>query len=502
MKYNHKLLWKVLLILGVICLFGIGLSFFANYKIEKEIKKAVPNLSYEDFEVHLIGGKLEMHKPEYQSDTYLFSAAEAKLVGFGYFDYLFHKKIDFSEFLVDQPDVMLLNQEEKQKGDSSRTNFDKIITINTIYFSNGNLKIKQKDTVADKLFFNFQEFKMHGFVINPKSIKNDIPFNYDSVYVASDSLRLDMNPEHFLTVGHLQIQKDDIRVEKLNIIPKYDKAEFDAHISEEKDRMQVSIDSLHFQNFSWELKNDSLSLASTKLDIQNGDLQVYRNKLLPDDLSIKDMYSKQIREAPVKMDFNEIEVKNSSIVYEEKKRKDNPPGKVQFTHVNANILYLSNMHMNSDDFKTTQIHVEAHFMDAAPLQVDWSFNAANLEDKYHISGKLGSISSEALNAIFTPEMNVAAEGNINSMAFNYYGNNDSATGEIRMNYEDFKINILKKDGSEKNKFFSAILNFFVHNDSANGNVVHKDLKVTRDKTKSFWNYLWISVREGALKSFF
>ena len=60
-------------------------------------------------------------------------------------------------------------------------------------------------------------------------------------------------------------------------------------------------------------------------------------------------------------------------------------------------------------------------------------------------------------------------------------------------------NIKKQKTKKKNKFLSTIANIFVSKDSKDvSNDFRKGSKsdVERDKTKSVFNYLWITIKEG------
>ena len=98
-------------------------------------------------------------------------------------------------------------------------------------------------------------------------------------------------------------------------------------------------------------------------------------------------------------------------------------------------------------------------------------------------------------------MNVEAKGEILEMYFNFYGNGTKAAGDMRLAYKNFKVEVLRKDGERKNKFVSALANLIVKKKALNEEANYKDISYTRDKTKSFWNYVWNLVKNGALKAF-
>jgi hypothetical protein len=106
-----------------------------------------------------------------------------------------------------------------------------------------------------------------------------------------------------------------------------------------------------------------------------------------------------------------------------------------------------------------------------------------------------------MNSFLRPALNIEVEGKISSMFFNFYGNDDNALGDTRLQYHDFKVEVLRKDGVRKNKVLSGLANLILSKDVSNKQMNQKNISATRDKTKSFWNFLWLCIRNGALKSF-
>lgn len=98
-------------------------------------------------------------------------------------------------------------------------------------------------------------------------------------------------------------------------------------------------------------------------------------------------------------------------------------------------------------------------------------------------------------------MNIEVQGRIQSLFYNFRGDHNQAAGDMRLQYSDFKVEVLKKDGSKKNSFLSDLANIVIRNNDNHEKLERKNIQAERDKTKSFWNYLWLFIRNGSLKSF-
>ncbi len=497
---------------------GIGLGIFIillillviiNNLIEIEIKQGLEetlsqnNFTYEKLDVSLLNRKAEVEKPEFELEGKSLSAARISIDDISIFEYLFNKKIEIGELFLKEPNFKLdKSQSHNADKQSEKKDFAEDILIKKINIEKGELTLTENDSAKALIYGKFTQFQLENFQLNKKTINQTPPFSYDAYNFKGDSLFFQMDSRHHLTAGEINIKNGATTVKDIRIIPLYGKKEFQRHIPHELDRFDLKrIKEISFSNIQWEIKNDSLQLRNTLTQINGAHLEIYRDKLQKEDTRQKEMYSQMIRNLPVKIKLDTLRLHNVYIRYEENVAKDRKPGVVDFENLNASIYNLSNIGMNKAGFPQTEIDVQTDFMKEAPVKVNWVFDISNRNDAFKISGTMGLLSATAMNRMLQPAMNVKADGDLDDMAFNYAGNKNIAWGDLSLLYNNFKVEILRKDGTRKNKVFSAIANLIIKNNSKSGNFEHKNLKIERNKTRSFWNYLWLMVREGALKSF-
>lgn len=476
-------------------------GLFVNQKIKNTIEEELKDFTtYENLKVHSLGRTIWLENLKLNLKDVEVFAEKVTVDGFSLPGYLFEDRVKIKKVFLEQPEIIFSKAKTDTLTSETKKSFKQTISIGSFEIFNGNLKLTE-DGSSEKLFLDLKTFMLENISIDEKSIAQKIPFRFESFEVVSDSIQLDLDPQHYLTVESSRIKNGEISSKSLKIIPKYDKVEFQRQISKEKDRYELDIEHINFDALSWGFEGDTLQLNNPVLTIDGANLQVYRNKLLPDDERIKPLYSATLRNLPVKVDFKEIQVKNSSIVYEEKIRKSTPPAKVSFYELHASITNVRNTRMKATDFPKTRINANALFMNETYLEVDWDFDIRNTRDEFQISGNFKSLSHTGINSFLVPAMQIEARGGIDYLAFNFGGNNDRAIGDMQLKYEDFKINILR-EGKKVNKFFSAIANFFMSNDAVNEDISRENLTITRNKIKSFWNFLWLCIREGAIDSLF
>ncbi|SFN26684.1 hypothetical protein [Salegentibacter flavus] len=505
MKKSSKIFLYIITGIILLALILFALNNFAEEKLKKGIQDATSqiNLNYEELDVNLLSRKATLESPSFSVNGKSFKAEKLSLNNIEIFKYLTDKDLEIGEVSLDGPSF-IINKSKKSKssGDATSSGFKENILIKRLQIKNGELAIIENDSAENSLFTKFNHLKILDFQLDSSSVNNTIPFQYKDYVFKGDSIFFKLDPRHNISLGKMNIEEGHSVFNDFRIIPVYGKQEFQQHIPYELDRFELVVEEVIFSNLKWKFENDSLSIENPLVKIKNANLEVYRDKLQPDDTRQKKMYSEMIRRLPFKLKLDTIRVINSYIKYEELIDGDRSPGEVDFSNLDASIYNLSNINMQAKDFKSTEVDVKTLFMQEANLSVNWRINIQNKNDRFNISGDMNRISEEAMNRFMKPAMNVLAKGSIEDMAFNYSGNHTEALGDMRLVYKDFKVEVLRKDGRRKNKLLSALANLIMNKDAISEDVVQKQIEVTRDKTRSFWNYLWKMIRAGALKSFF
>lgn len=500
---------KLFLGLGIFILLLAILILAGNWYIEKEIRKELEEeqiskkLSYEELSVNLLTQNASLDKAVWKSDKFHLSAASIQLKNFHIWNYVSNGIVEIDELFLLEPEVTIFdnNPEEEEPEDPEEEEVGEDIRIGKLNLMKGTLQMKAGEEAENDLYLSLFSLDLTGIKINDSTNNSGLPFDFEELLVETDSLFFDLNTEHTLAVESISLKERDLEVNNLKILPKYSKAGHDQTIPYEKDRVDVNINTLNFKNFQWGVANDSLMISSPKVGITGANAQIYRNKLLPDDPRIKPMYSEMLRELGIKLKLDTVDLRESTIVYEEQVLEERPAGTLKFRNVQASIKNLTNLDMDAEDFPLTLIEAQADFMGQSRISLNWEFDISNLQDEFQVSGSFEGIEAAAINPFMKPAMNVETEGKIESLFYNFYGNKHEANGEMKLAYRDFKISILKDGEEEEKSFLSGLVNLILKNDVVDEDVSQEDINVERDKTKSIWNFFWLCIREGSLKTF-
>lgn len=484
----------------------IGLVIAANYFVKNEVKKVLDSegsssFTYEDISINLLSGNASVEKISFEQGNILIEADDVELQNFSYSDYISNSRSVVDRLIIQNPQITIRKQDTSATAKDDEKPFEEDIRIKSLQLNGGNLRFIENDTAGESFFLKLKEMRMAEVVLNRETLEESIPVRYENLNLESDSLFYAMDSEHDLYLSHLKMEGENLIIDGLKIQPKFSKAEFDRRVPYEKDRAVLEIQEVSIKDLHWQKEPENLILEIALVSINEADLSLYRNKLLPDDTRIKPLYSKSLRELEVKLSVDSVKVTNSKIVYEEKVLEDRPAGELNFTGVDATIVNISNINMDSENFQETKVEAEALFMGETPVNLNLRFDISEESDTFYVDGMLGEIRAAAINPFVKPAMGIETEGTIESLYYNFRGNDYEATGDMQLSYRDFKVSILKDGEEEEKSFLSGIVNLILKNDRVNEDVEQENIQVERDRTKSIWNFLWLAIREGALKTF-
>lgn len=506
MKTRTKFAVGTLVAIGILALSLLFLNNYLESKIKKSIEDNLKKASatFEKVDVKLLDRRAMVVNPSFSIQGKTLKVDTILLNDIHLWDYISNKDIVIGNLNISNPVVKVFNLQKNKKDSSSSkksSKFKNKILVKKVKINGGSFQIFEKDSTEHRLFTKIDTIKMEQVRVNAKTLKETVPFNYELILLNADSIFYDLDGQHKMVVGDFAIDNNKVLIQDFEIIPKFSKAGHQKTIRVEKDRYNLKIDSLSMDSFTWSMQNDSLKIQNSLTEITDVSFSIYRDKLQPDDTSRKPLYSEMIRKLPILLQLDSIKINRAYIKYEENIHTDREAGVVEFSNLNLQIQNITNIGMDREIFPKTIVEANANFMKQAPLSVNWEFDISNKSDRFHINGNMGGLAAEQMNKFMKPAMNVLAKGEILNMYFNFYGNDNKASGDMKLEYKDFKIEVLRKDGKEKNKIISALANLIVKNKTIDKKANYKEISFTRDKTKSFWNYLWNLLKNGALKSF-
>lgn len=363
-----------------------------------------------------------------------------------------------------------------------------------------NLQLKNSNLILGKsnnpLQFNDLNANLKNLEMNETTIKGKMPFKIG--YYAFSTRNFNYKTQFYrFSASLLKLNKNTAQISNFEMTPTMSRAEFIRKIPTEKDLYNLKVNQISM-NGNWDFASSSPYLNASQLVLDGMNAEIFRSKIPKDDLSEKPLYSKLLRSIKMPMFIEQMTIKNSFLQYEEDTKKSDGPGKLTFDQFT---MIVKNLNSGKMKGKPTLVPIQIHcrFMNVSPMNVNWSFDTANMNDAFAISGNISDLPAAGINPFIEPYLKIRATGNISDLIFNFKGNYKGLNGVLKMKHNSLKVSILKETG-EKNKLLSAVANVFVRTDSGKYPESVPVDNVQRDKTKSFFNLFWKGIEEGLKKT--
>src|SRR5690606_16775789 len=340
MNRKFLILGGFVLFVWIVILIG---EFFIKEKIKVTLEQNLPpHSSINDYNIHLslLQRKLTFenleivfYSKEINPDTLQLKKLE--LSGIGYFKLLFSDKI-----VINSLNLEGVNWTNYQRSIANpkpkKINLEKEIEVKKLVFKDLNLNFL--DSLGQTLTkINDLSMEMDGLFTDESWLKRPIPFKYQTVNMVTGRVEAPLNPYDVFSFEKLQLSHDQLEIHNLSIETQGAKEELSFHIETERDYTDLKIPILTISGFEFGTSDSLFFVTNKKITINNPVLQVYRDKTVEDDLRVKPLYSKAIRELPFLLTTDSVLVKEASITYEEKMQPDHPAGKLFFKNLNATI---------------------------------------------------------------------------------------------------------------------------------------------------------------------
>ena len=501
------------ILIGVFIMLFIAQWYIKN-KLTSYIENDLPKtmkVSYSDLSVNIFSGSLEVNELQFfrigqtTNDTLMQLKLHQLLVkNVGYWSYLVKNTIHVSEVALENPTVYYNHNPKVQKSaykSESNNSFEKTVIVDGFNMENGYINMYNLETDSLMLHVKNTYFSLKNIRFDAKTQKQKIPIAYNGLHLMFDSLFFRMGDYDDLRIGKSEIENKQINLQDVTIKTKYSKKELSRIIPKERDHYNIRMASIELNEFDYGFRQDSiLQIKSPQVLITEIDADIYRDKLVADDMSIKPLYSKMLRDLKFDLAVDEVKIVDTKISYSEKVKADRQAGTVNFNDFQAIIKNVSNTYVSPA--KTT-LDIRTEFMNHAPLHANWEFDVNNVQDRFLFQAEIDLLKASYLNTFLQPNLNVRLEGELEKTYLTIDGNDNSSQIDFKTKYENFDVVVLREDGKEKNKFLSDVVNIFVSKNSNKRKSQFVEVTkqgVERNKNQSVFNYIWINTRAGLLKA--
>ncbi|MCW3116763.1 MAG: hypothetical protein JWM28_845 [Chitinophagaceae bacterium] len=236
--------------------------------------------------------------------------------------------------------------------------------------------------------------------------------------------------------------------------------------------------------------NDSI-LKAGRLVIEQPIITAYRDATKPFRHGyLKSLPTVAIRKIPPFFSLDAIELNDATVTYLQVDKKTLKTGTIPVTHLTTSLSTIRNYDLKETD--SLELNAEGLLMDKIPVKLrvreSYDDSLAGFSLFLHISPAGLSI----LNPVLVPLVSAKLKsGWLDSLFMQVNADEYASIGEMKMNYRNLKIAVLKK-GNENDKTlvtrlanFAANTFFLRHKNSKRTGAVYFE----RNRERSFFNYL-------------
>ncbi len=234
------------------------------------------------------------------------------------------------------------------------------------------------------------------------------------------------------------------------------------------------------------------TLKATKLIIEQPVITAYRDATKPFKHGhIKYLPSLMIKKFPPLFSFDTIQMKDAAITYSQVDKKTEKTGTIPLTHLNAILFPVRNYNLEATD--SLELHASALIMGKAPMQLIAKESYEDSLAGIHILLTANAADLTILNPALIPLVSAKLKsGLLDTLTMDAKADEYTAYGEMKMNYKNLKIKIVRKGDPNAKTLLTRIGNFAANtfllkhknNDKRTGSVYFERLR-----ERSFFNYL-------------
>ncbi len=427
------------------------------------------------------------------------------------------KKLAIDKLIISEPSIRLyVNSKIKKSSKKNPSKFvvSKVIekiNIKEFNIENGQVVISDIHKSASDLNLREVGISFKNILVNEQT--HDLPFgiSYEKGMFTSQKGSSDLGEFYRMETGLISFDflNSNILLSDIRLIPKQTRLEFSKVTPYEQDQFEMSFPIIKINKIDQVLLNDDLALKIQSIEVINPTVSVFRDKWVDDqEFAYKPLPSDNIRNLEFPIWIDSLRIRNGTMTYEQLgdvvKYENEQPGKASFTQLDADAFRITNNPEYLRKNPELVINAKAIFMESRMLTAQYRFNITDTTDLFHVTAKMDSFPTKALNPMVRNILLVEMpDGIIHSITLNMTGNDDVITGKIQMEYENLNVNILKaKKPNKSSGFLNTIANGVIikRNTRDRGKFTTGIVNAKRQKNKSVFNFTWNGIKSGLVST--
>lgn len=525
----------IVVILLALVIGGIVLQNSMPEKLKARVNqetKGVYQLDFADMNVSLLKGSIRLNNVNLSPDTTAYfkladTSRSANLFdidintlsisGVKVFKLIFQKDLQLSSITVNKPDLLVMSMLDtvKQEGaekslyeklpDLFKDTDIKLIRVQELSFA----EQKGADTTSRSGQLSGLSFALESIRIDSLRSDDTTAFWFcDDIKIDSRDLKYaSADGMYIFDIANIKSSLKDgfLDITDFKLTPQYPEIEFSQKLGTEGDRYHIVVEKIRANKIGFkdlEL-NEILKLSS--LSLENAELRIFNNKMLPESGKIKaeNFPNIAMKRLGLPTTIDTLLMKNFAVYYKEMGPKSEKPGTVFFTNLFGTLKNVTNDSTQWASDPWCRSDFQTNFMGKVPLKVNLNLNMADADGEFNYKGSLGKGNAKLFNQFAEPlGMARIEKGVINQVTFAINANRYGSSGTVQALYDNMEISLLDKDGNvlKKKGFLSFLANSLIVKNSnprkKGEEPISTEISHLHPQDKSFFNLMWKSIYAG------
>ncbi|MBS1730014.1 MAG: hypothetical protein JSS67_04470 [Bacteroidetes bacterium] len=357
-------------------------------------------------------------------------------------------------------------------------------------FATGTISIKVWDVIASRIY-DLQQY--------PMDFTREAEVDLDRFSIKSKNGLYTFNAKN-ARINSLSRQLD---IQSLSIDAFEGEKQFANHFHYQTDRYDVNFKGISLRNINI---NDLLdkTISATDLNINNTVVKIYHDlhKPLRQKSKVGNYPSQLLQKINIPINIPSVLLKNALIEYRENEVVSDSIGVVSFQNSTLHVTNVTNIPSYIQKNNLLNIAFQSKILNAIPVKGNFGFSLNSKHGNFVVNGQVSAFDAIELNKVSIPMALIQINsGKINSLEFNFKGNDTIAHGKFVMKYDNLKVAVLKKDKESKDLKKRGLATFATNLIIANSNPAQSGLRTQepeykREIYKSFFNLVWKTIFTG------
>jgi len=229
--------------------------------------------------------------------------------------------------------------------------------------------------------------------------------------------------------------------------------------------LDIVVQDLNLQGIHYERLIADTSLIIDKVSLGQLYLTLFKDKAEPViNPAYKPLPGEQIRNIPLDVEIDTIEILSANLHIEMQAAKANRPGSIDLNDLYLLATNVTNLPEALERNRTMEFFVEGYINKLCPVQVDFQFDLMSPEGAYETFAEVEPVDITVINPFMASQFFIDFKsGYVEEMTFHYEGNNKVNVGEMDLQYRNLRVERAKNfskymEGHPHTGFFAGIGN--------------------------------------------